>query len=83
MTWSNEYRESIREQEIFNEISSVRTKGLKDINGVLLLIVFVAFSNLITAISVTERLGNIERKVEITHEIDKWWILEEIFGDKK
>jgi hypothetical protein len=83
MTWSNEYRESIREREIFNEISSVRTKGLKDINGVLLLIVFVAFSNLITAISVTERLGNIERKVEITHEIDKWWILEEIFGDKK
>lgn len=83
MTWSNEYRDSIREQEIFDEISSVRTKGLKDINGVLLLIVFVAFSNLITAISVTERLGNIERKVEITHEIDKWWILEEIFGDKK
>lgn len=83
MTWSNEYRESIREREVFNEISSVRTKGLKDINGVLLLIVFVAFSNLITAISVTERLGNIERKVEITHEIDKWWILEEIFGDKK
>ena len=83
MTWSNEYRESIREREIFNEISSVRTKGLKDINGVLLLIVFVVFSNLITAISVTERLGNIERKVEITHEIDKWWILEEIFGDKK
>lgn len=83
MTWSNEYRESIREREISREIDEAEIRCIKDVERVLLLLILFTVFNLSSFFTIAERLGNIERKVEITHEIDKWWILEEIFGDKK
>ena len=68
MTWSNEYRDSVRDYEISREIHRAELRCLKDIKLVILTLLLVVCANFYSSIEIDERFDNIEQKMEIKND---------------
>lgn len=83
MTWSNEYRESIRKHNLLKEIDDAEIRSYDTVSKLAFVVILIQLVNMTVIGGQVERLDKIEQTLEIKKTNHDWWILEEIFGDKK
>lgn len=68
MTWSNEYRDLVRDYEISKEIDRAELRCSKAIKIVSLLLLLVVLINFYSFIKIDKKIDNIEQKMGIKND---------------